>query len=153
VSSSIPKKPHEVALVGCGFVLNLIWELSHSPLYADHGMGLWHVAWTRFYCTLGDVLILLGAFWTTGAVFRSRQWPSDGNRAAGVLFILLGFTYTAWSEWFKSVVRGSWEYASAMPRILGLGLTPLLQWLVVPPVLLWIVRHKSAPTLRMGEPV
>ncbi len=61
----------EIAVIGWGFVLNLVWELAQSPLYADHATGWGYIAWTRVHCTLGDVLILLGAFWATAAVFRS----------------------------------------------------------------------------------
>ena len=37
-----------------------------------------------------------------------------------------------------------WTYDEAMPRlpILGIGLLPLLQWLLLPPLVVWIVRRQ-----------
>ncbi len=47
---------------------------------------------------------------------------------------MLGVVYTAFSEWLNLVVRQSWAYSPLMPVIGGIGLTPLLQWLVIPPL-------------------
>jgi len=48
--------------------------------------------------------------------------------------ILLGAGYTILSEWLNVEIRRTWSYTAAMPVLpfLGTGLTPLLQWLVVP---------------------
>jgi len=131
---------YERPLIAWGFVLNFAWELAHSPLYADHGKGLGYVLWTRVHCTLGDVLILLAAFWATGEVYRSWRWPQTHGSVAAALFVGFGLAYTTWSEWFNTSVREAWAYAPAMPRAFGVGLTPLLQWLVLPPLLLLIIR-------------
>jgi hypothetical protein len=42
--------------------------------------------------------------------------------------------YTAWSEWRNVYVAGNWGYTAGMPLLFGIGLSPLLQWLVLPPV-------------------
>lgn len=118
-----------------GFVLNAIWEFAQSSLYADHGQGAAYVLWTRLHCTLGDVLILLASFWVTSIALRSRQWPLRHPLAGGALFALLGLAYTIWSEWINTGVRGVWEYTPSMPTIAGIGITPILQWLVLPPLI------------------
>jgi hypothetical protein len=48
--------------------------------------------------------------------------------------ILFGLGYTIMSEWLNTAVWVSWSYSSVMPVLpwLGTGLSPLLQWLVVP---------------------
>ncbi len=141
----------EPLLIGWGFPLNLAWELGQSPLYADHSNGWRYVAWTRFHCTLGDVLILLGAFWATAAVFRSWRWPvTRSPRAAGV-FVAFGLAYTVWSEWFNTSVREAWTYAPAMPLVFGAGLSPLSQWLVLPTVLALILRASAGSSDSIGE--
>ena len=131
----------EVRLLTWGFLLNAVWEFLQSPLYADHARGGVYVLWTRLHCTGGDALILLGAFWATSLALRTREWWARPRRGAVALFILLGLVYTAWSEWFNTGVRSSWAYAPAMPLVLGLGLTPLLQWLLLPPAILALVRR------------
>ena len=64
-------------------------------------------------------------------------------RVAGVA-MAAGVGYTVFSEWLNTAVRGSWAYADAMPIVpwLGIGLAPLLQWIVVPCVAFWLVRRQ-----------
>src|SRR6516162_4556979 len=64
---------------------------------------------------------------------RHRRWPAFGWRMA-LAAILLGAGYTILSEWLNVEIRRTWSYTAAMPVLpfLGTGLTPLLQWLVVP---------------------
>lgn len=130
----------EAILVGWGLPLNFGWEMAQSALYTDHGNGWSYVLWTRFHCTLGDVLILLGAFWATGAVHRAWNWPAKRGWRASALFVGFGLAYTVWSEWFNTTVRESWAYAPQMPTVVGIGLAPLGQWLVVPALLLWALK-------------
>jgi hypothetical protein len=131
----------EVLVVVLGFGLNAAWEFLQSPLYADHARGPVYVLWTRLHCTAGDVLILLGAFWLTSLILRGRQWWRVARVGPGLLFTLLGMVYTICSEWFNTEVRGSWEYAAAMPLVLGIGLAPLLQWALLPPCILALMRR------------
>jgi hypothetical protein len=53
-----------------------------------------------------------------------------------LLTILLGLAYTAFSEWLNIVVRAAWAYSDLMPvfPVFGfkVGLSPVLQWVVVP---------------------
>jgi len=128
-----------------GFVLSAAWEFAHSPLYTDHLRGVGYVLWTRLHCTAGDVLILVVAFWVTGLVFTGRRWYERAHLWRVGTFTGLGLAYTAWSEWFNTTVRGTWAYTEAMPTVFGLGLTPLLQWTVLPPVVVLILR-KVAPS-------
>lgn len=37
-------------------------------------------------------------------------------------------------------VRGSWAYAQSMPQIWGIGIAPLLEWMIVPAVTLYLAR-------------
>lgn len=134
----------EVQVIVWGFALNLIWELAQSPLYADHANGGRYIAWTRIHCALGDVLILLGSFWATAAAYRSWHWPVTRGLDAAAVFLGFGLAYTAWSEWFNVTVREAWTYSPAMPRIFGIGLSPLLQWLVLPAVLVGAIRLSEA---------
>jgi hypothetical protein len=140
----------ELHLAGWGFVLNGVWELLHTPLYADAGRAFTYLLWTRLHCTLGDVLILLGAFWATSLLARSRFWWMSWRPAMVVTFVVLGFGYTVFSEWTHTRLWGGWEYGPGMPRVFGLGLTPLLQWLALPPVALWLLAQR-APVRPDGE--
>ena len=48
--------------------------------------------------------------------------------------------FTAWSEWYNVYRAGNWGYTASMPMIFGIGLSPLLQWLIIPPVI--VVAYK-----------
>ena len=57
-----------------------------------------------------------------------------------------GVAYTIFSEWLNIVVRQSWAYSEAMPVVplIGVGLSPLLQWLVIPGVAMLVVRRSRS---------
>jgi len=58
--------------------------------------------------------------------------------------IALGAAYTVFSEWLNVEIRRSWSYAASMPVVpfLGTGLTPLLQWLIVPGLALAVIGYR-----------
>jgi len=60
-----------------------------------------------------------------------------------VLTTLLGVGYTVASEWLNVVVRQTWAYTQAMPRLppFGTGLSPVLQWLLLPGLALYVTRE------------
>ena len=66
--------------------------------------------------------------------------------AIGLIAILIGVAYTAWSEWTNTTIRLSWQYSSLMPLVdigkLAIGLSPLAQWLIVPPLALYLAARR-----------
>ena len=123
------------------FALNLAWEIAHVRLYTI-GMeadGL-RTAWAVFHCSLGDVVIALAMFALAGIVLRSSNWPVSSPCAGGAIVVVGAMAYTVWSEWHNVYRTGSWGYAAGMPLIFGIGLSPLLQWLILPPVMVLVYR-------------
>jgi hypothetical protein len=123
------------------FVLNLTWEIAQVRLYtiwatAD-GMS---VALALFHCSLGDVVIALALFALAGMVLRRADWPASRPWTGGVIVVIGTLAFTAWSEWYNVYRAGNWGYAASMPTIFGIGLSPLLQWLILPPVLVLAYR-------------
>ncbi len=118
------------------FILNLMWEIAHVRLYA-----LWAtadamtVAWSLLHCTLGDVVIALAMFALVGMVLRRVDWPILSPWTGGVIVVIGTMVFTAWSEWYNVYSVGNWAYAASMPMIFGIGLSPLLQWLILPPIM------------------
>ena len=136
------------------FLLNLAWELWQIPFFrgmADlpHWLGV--KACTQ--ATFGDVAIALAAFWITAIFARSRSWILRPSRLDIAIYIGVGLAATTILESLAIGVLGRWAYSEAMPRlpIVGTGLLPLLQWLVIPPLVLWFVRRQiGAPALGDG---
>ena len=123
-------------------VLNVIWELAQLPLYTIYETGTpsW-IAFAVAHCTAGDVLIALACYGAAALATRSLRWPLERPMAGGGTATLAGLGYTAFSEWLNVSVRGAWEYAAAMPTIYGIGVAPLLQWLLIPPLMVFLVRR------------
>ena len=96
-----------------------------------------------FHCTGGDLLIALASLTGALIVAGNAGWPLLCFRRVAALTILFGVTYTVYSEWLNVSVRAPWEYAPAMPTIpfLGTGLTPILQWILIPMVSLVAARR------------
>jgi hypothetical protein len=84
--------------------------------------------------TIGDVMIAAVSLVVAIATVGHPDWPRTPARSVWLLTMCLGIAYTAYSEWLNVNVRGSWAYSPAMPTlpVLGTGLAPLLQWIVVP---------------------
>ena len=123
-------------------VLNLIWEVAQLPLYTiyESGTALW-IAFAVAHCTAGDVVIAMACYGTAALATRSLRWPLERPLAGGGAATLVGLGYTAFSEWLNVSVRAAWEYAAAMPTIHGIGVAPLLQWLVIPPLMVLLARR------------
>ena len=132
------------------FVLNLTWEIAQVRLYT-----IWTeadsltVAWSLLHCTLGDVLIALALFALAGMVLRRADWPASRPWTGGAIVVIGALAYTAWSEWYNVYRAGSWAYAASMPLVFGIGLSPLLQWLILPPVL--VLAYRSLEPLLFGR--
>ena len=132
---------------GLAFVLNLAWEIAHVRLYtiwaAADGAG---VAWALLHCSLGDVMIALAMFTLAGMVLRRSDWPASRPRAGGAIVVIGAMAYTVWSEWHNVYRIDSWGYTAGMPLIFGIGLSPLLQWLILPPVM--VVAYRKLGLVR-----
>jgi hypothetical protein len=121
-------------------VLHLVWEVVQLPLYTIWSDPLPVQAFAVAHCTVGDVMIAGLSLLIAITIVGIPSWPHAGARPVWLLTVLLGLAYTIYSEWMNVNVRGSWAYAPSMPTlpILGTGLAPLMQWLVVPTLALGI---------------
>jgi hypothetical protein len=128
-------------------VLNLLWEIAQLPLYT-----LWEegapsfIAYAVIHCTLGDVAIGTLALLVALIATRARTVDTWRWRHVALFLVIPAVGYTALSEWINTITRGSWTYSALMPVVnLGgstIGLSPFLQWLVIPPVALWLAGHQ-----------
>lgn len=114
---------------------NLLWEMGHVPLYTLWIEGTWgEIGFAVLHCTVGDVMIAGICLLLSLALIGRCAWPRARFGTVALATILIGLVYTGFSEWLNTEIRGSWAYREAMPRFpgLGIGLTPILQWIVVP---------------------
>lgn len=130
-------------------VLNLVWEIAQLPAYTVWTSGSARsIAFAVAHCTAGDVLI--GLVTLAIALVLAGAGPIAAWRvgAIGVVATVLAAGYTVYSEWVNVEIRGSWAYSELMPQlpVIGTGLAPLAQWIVIPGLALAIAvkRHRRA---------
>ena len=152
-SANRPLLPWAALAVGLAAIGHFLWEAAQLPLYA-----LWRagtpsaMVFALIHCTGGDILITTATFIAAVALARLFSWRAFGWRMV-LTAIALGAAYTMFSEWLNVEIRRSWSYTAAMPvlPLLGTGLTPLLQWVIVPGLALAIVAqryHRAGRVIR-----
>ncbi len=120
------------------------------PLYTLWQYGSWYdIIFALVHCTIGDLLIGITIAAVSAAVLflLTKSPPKLASGTFLGLCLLLGIGYTMFSEWLNVEVRATWAYTDQMPALppLGTGLTPLLQWLIVP-TLTWALMTRQRNT-------
>lgn len=123
---------------------NLLWEFIQLPLYT-----IWYegspreIVFAAVHCTGGDLLIASVALLAALMVVGDGRWPRVRFQAVALVAILGGLAYTIFSEWLNTEIRGSWAYSEWMPKLplIGAGLSPFAQWVIVPIVAFWWARR------------
>ena len=133
----------ELRLLAFALPLETLWEIVQLPLYTvwrEHAWG--YILYSVAHCTAGDLLILLACFELVALLNRDRRWYHTRSGFNALLFTLAGAAYTTYSEIVNTGLAGSWGYTEYMPivPILNIGAAPLLQWIMIPPLLLWLMR-------------
>ena len=136
--------PWVARAIGLAALGHFFWEAAQLLLYTLWRTGTpGEIAFALIHCTGGDVLITTTTFAAAAALARHLCWPPFGWRMVFTA-IILGAAYTIFSEWLNVEIRRTWSYTAAMPVLpfIGTGLTPLLQWLVVPGLALAVTGYR-----------
>ena len=128
--------------------LSLAWEIAHLPLYTLWKQAtLAYVAFAAAHCTVGDVLIGSAALAAALVVTRAPALANWHWRRIAIANAVMATSYTAFSEWMNTFVLRSWEYSELMPCVslgdIELGVSPLVQWSVIPPLALWLASFRK----------
>lgn len=141
-----PRLGHAVALSVLAFLMHSVWEWGQCSIFFVHGS--FEPTWSGMVvATAGDVFLT----WTIYAVVAlvSRRWRwSQGTWTWTQIGVLIGTSLTlavAGERW--ALGTGRWDYSGAMPMVpgLGVGFVPLLQLLLLTPLVILIVDRLSAP--------
>lgn len=132
------------------FLLNYPWELMQVPLYQSMPEAAhWDAIKVCTRATLGDGIIMLLAYWGAALLVQDRWWVARPSLAPVLALIAIGVGITVLLERLAIVSNNpnwGWRYAEAMPMVpvLEIGLTPLLQWVILPLLLVWFVKRQLA---------
>lgn len=130
---------------------HLLWEFAQLPLYTIWRDGTpGEIVFAVVHCTGGDALIATTAL-VTALLIAGTGWPiaRDSYRGVAAIAIVIGVGYTAFSEWLNTAVRGAWAYSDLMPvmpviPVIEAGLSPILQWVLIPLAAFWWARRPIA---------
>jgi hypothetical protein len=138
----------EVNVVLFALLLHLPWEFWQVPYF--EGMAAashWAAVKVCTQAAAGDALIALGAFLIVALALKNRRWILAPSWRGVLGYIAGGLVVTVVIERL-STAWGRWTYGEAMPivPVLEVGLLPVLQWLVLPPLTVWFVRRQLRPS-------
>ncbi len=118
--------------------VHFLWEGLQSFGHDLHGWGPYDYILICFRAALGDAGYMVVFYLVGWAVFRSPGWIAAPGWRGVLLTLALGLAVGTWLEW-RALAAGTWSYSPAMPFIpgLGVGLLPVLQMAVLPPLIFW----------------
>ena len=135
-----PVRPRVARLFAAAVAINFGWEMAQMRLYASTG------SWLQDFvgcltASLGDGGMIL-IIWATGALlFRRPDWFRRPRVSGYAVMLTMGVTLAVAFE-MSALRSGRWAYGPSMPRLPmtgGLGLLPMLQMVILPPVIFTVV--------------
>ena len=123
------------------FLLHFVWEMWQIPFYNDMlEANHWSAVIQCTRATFGDGVIAIAAYSVPAIVARDAAWLYCRKFQTWALYLLIGLLATVFIEFLSTEVYDRWQYSDLMPivPILNTGATPLLQWVVLPPIYLWM---------------
>lgn len=114
--------------------LHFVWEMGQGGRFASMApLSFWRATLLCARATVGDVVITTVAFAVAVATARRLHWPTERGQSLlpAVVFIASGLAVTVAYE-LHALAVGRWSYAETMPTIAGIGVLPILQWLMIP---------------------
>ncbi len=129
----------EVNLLVFSFLLNLLWETIQAPLFVfDQQFSTFLLTGCLLFCSGVDALMTLTSYWIVSITAGSRYWFLSKSAGYWISFVGVGLILAFVSEYTAVHYRDLWQYTERMPIVPGLdvGLTPILQWLILPPLVL-----------------
>lgn len=140
----------ELDLLILSFPMHFTWEFLQAPLFSSM-QNVSHVDGIRIclQATLGDMAIVLSAYWATSLISGTRRWMARPTSRSVALWLAIGISITVALEFFNTEFTEGWTYGPSMPRLpfIGTGLAPVAQWIAVPLVVQWYMRRLSGKAL------
>lgn len=130
---------HVVPIFFIAVALNYGWELAQAPRYV--GMVDWEsIIWHCFVASLGDGVLVCLMYAVGVILYRRAAWHITPPGHAIALMLTMGLIIGVTVEWIALNVLQRWAYLDTMPRLPGfnIGLLPVLQMLMLPPLILYL---------------
>lgn len=132
-----------LAMMLSAYALHFGWEMAHGSLFATMDqMPFWQATAWCARAAGWDVVISAAAYVAAALAARRVLWIQQRVWWPYAIYFAVGLAVTiAMERW--AIAVGRWQYREAMPTIAGIGLSPLLQWIIVPAVLVLVIRRAT----------
>ena len=123
--------------IGIGFIANYAWEMLQMPLYDGMTDG-----WARCaHAAVSDVAVLAFLYAVMAAAAASWLWFRESPIPRSLALAAIAFLTAVLIE-LRALAAGKWSYADEMPLVppFEVGLSPLVQMVVIPLALTWLSR-------------
>lgn len=126
-----------ILIILTALILNIIWEFSHYKLYYD----LTKIPSTPhlILASLTDMILITFIFLIISLKNKSIKWINKPALTDYLFIVLFGLLIAIIIE-IVNLNLGRWAYTSAMPTILGIGLSPLVQLVITSIISLFIMK-------------
>ncbi|MEK6372238.1 MAG: hypothetical protein AABO58_06035 [Acidobacteriota bacterium] len=129
-----------ITLALIAFALHFGWEMTQAKWFATmNELPFWTATAWCMRAALWDVAIAAAAYLAAAVAARNASWPRSPRALAIAVYFAVGLAITVATEHW-ALAAGRWRYEAAMPTVGGIGVTPLLQWIVVPAITLAAAR-------------
>ncbi len=132
-------------LFAVAVAMNYPWELAQAPLFAGHEnfAAIW---WHCFVASLGDGVLVLLIYAVGWLAARRQNWFERPGARGYALMLVSGLTIAVAVEWVGVHVLQRWTYLPAMPLlpVIDIGIVPIVQMLVLPPLIFRIVAARAS---------
>ena len=125
------------------FLVNFVYEVWQSPYFEFYQMpSLADKVNYINHCTVGDGIITVICYWILGLLQRDRHWIFAPTWKLTLLFTSLGWIYTLVSEIYRVQVAKLYGVSVLVVPSMGISWLPLLQWVILPPIVLFLTRRQ-----------
>jgi len=126
-------------IIALGFILNLVWENAQAPLFNGYQNFVQHFI-PCFRATIGDAIIIFLFYEFYSFWYKNRDWIARMKIGQIVALMVIGAVLAVFMEW-GALASGRWSYGEFMPviPILGVGLLPVFQMVLLPPITFYVV--------------
>lgn len=127
-----------LTIFGVGFLLNLVWENLHAPLYQEY-TNFWDHFMINALASLGDGALIVLFYFIFSTWKKNTYWIKCFNWIDAFLFMIFGALVAIGIEQL-ALSYDIWHYTEKMPVILSTGLTPLIQLILLPSLTLLLTK-------------
>lgn len=120
------------------FLFNVAWEILQIPLFKG-GVYEWQHILFCVLASVADIIMVLIIYFGFALIYKNALWVKNLKTNRIILLILIGGAGAILAE-IRHLSIGTWSYDAAMPLIpiVNVGLSPVLQFMILPILIYWL---------------